>query len=779
MFSTVCDVSESIVKFFESVVNVVGADIIFFIALAVEALLVIFFLVKSLFSYEAQLNRALEKMNYWLFDRKVVTEDNIKELNMLFKTKTPKRMCYHWQQYILFREGTPSSYLSVDNLVEKPLKTSSYNSNIKNLTLFTTLWAFIVTVFTLVSQGIGQVLSATAVIKAVLMVVFVLLIGIAFVVYLRARKNAILNSLYQNCSLFGRFMDNACVDLPSYIDYQLLFTPEEIENGQPVLREFLDYKARKEKEEFAKAQEEEFVHENYDFSVAGINGSVVLERAMRECESFMKKKEKLLLKISQLEGELDTRRKNFDSVQKDYQTKIQASKENVERLRQMQEETTNRIESNYYRKQQTQEIGKQEQFEQEFEQQRARYLLEKNEGEAEVEKLNKQIEDDRNNVEYAMLSEYQTFFNKFCESAEKVVTKAFGDRINELKTENEKNKEYITQLEIKLKNKPDGASGEQGTYDKDGNYVFENGTFYDTDGNFHDLEGNIYSQDGKLISAAPKKEEKKQVINFDDFDDFDFMTDTSQKGDVYNVAEKVVEDVNDNVEVVNSTKPSNFPKKFREKNPVSEDIKEEPVKEQQKPAKQEEALKEIQAAETPVKEEIKEEQPKAATEVKEPEKTKPAGKRGRPRKIVATQAPKPSGKRGRPKKVVSQPVQEQPKKAVGRPRKIVKVEAAPKRGRGRPRKTPIQEINKKLSDEEKRIEQLRSSIDKDLQTAMKNLDANNVDDKAARREQLIKQIEDLQKEAQSVLADGGTENRVAEINTRLESLLEEIKKLNS
>ena len=67
---------------------------------------------------------------------------------------------------------------------------------------------------------------------------------------MRARKNAVLNSLYQSVSLFGRFMDNACVDLPSYIDYQILFTPQEIEKGQPVLREFLDYKARKEKEEF-------------------------------------------------------------------------------------------------------------------------------------------------------------------------------------------------------------------------------------------------------------------------------------------------------------------------------------------------------------------------------------------------------------------------------------------------------------------------------------------------------------------------------------------------
>ena len=64
---------------------------------------------------------------------------------------------------------------------------------------------------------------------------------------------------------------------------------------------------------------------------------------MKESELFLKKKDKILVKVSQLEAELDSRKKNFDNVQKDYQTKIQASKENVNRLRQMQEETTNRM----------------------------------------------------------------------------------------------------------------------------------------------------------------------------------------------------------------------------------------------------------------------------------------------------------------------------------------------------------------------------------------------------------------------------------------------------
>lgn len=757
MISTLCDIiGEGIVPFFSSLVNAISPDIMFFIALAVEALFVIFFIIKSLFSYEASLNRALEKMNVWLFDRKVVTENNIQELNMLFKRKCPKRLCYHWQQYILFREGTPSSYMSNENLVEKPLKTSSYNSNIKNLSIFTTLWAIITGMFMLLAYNTNGPLTGKNTIIALLVPIFVLIIGIVFVVYLRARKNAILNSLYQNCALFGRFMDNACVDLPSYIDYQILFTPQEIENGQPVLREFLDYKARKEKEEFNKAREENFQVETYDFSSAGVNGSMVLDRAMRESELFLKKKEKLLVKISQLEGELDTRRKNFDNVQKDYQGKIQASKENVGRLRQMQEETTNRIESNYYRKQQTTEIGKQEQLEQEFEQQRARYLLEKSEGEEEIAKLNAELESEKANVESAMLSEYQTFYNKFCQSAEKVVAATFSQKFDDLENENQKDKEYITQLEIKLKNKPDGtAETEQGTYDENGNYVYADGTFYDKDGNYHDVKGNVYSQEGTLISEAPKEPVEKQIVNFDDFDDFDFMTDVAQKADIYGVAEDVVNDVDKGVEVVNNNQ--------RKSVLEHEELRQEQVEEEPKETLTPMIVEEENAQET-----------SESSESLEPNVTKK--KKGRPRKIVTTE-PKISRPRGRPRKQVTAPVE---KRKVGRPRKIVKDEPTEKRGRGRPRKNSasIAEINKKLSEEEMRINELRSSINQDLERAMNNINASEVDDKSARRDSLIKEIEVLQNEAQEAMKENNSEAKIAEINSKLEALLEEIKKLN-
>ncbi len=780
MFSTLSDIISDLATFFTNLSKSLSADLIFFLALAVEAGIVVFFVVKSLYSYESSLNRTLDKANYWLFQNKFVTEDNIKDLNMLFKARGPKRLCYYWQQYILFREGPPSSYLSTENLIEKPLKTSSFNSNIKNLTIFTVLWSFITGMLVFAVSGAGtSMLSGNAILMALLVPIFVMLIGIIFIVFLRARKNVVLNSLYQNTSLFGRFMDNACVDLPTYIDYQILFTPQEIENGQPVLREFLDYKARKEKEEFNKAKENEFVHEEYDFSATGVDGSLVLDRAMRESELFLKKKEKILLQISQLEAAVDSRRKNFDNVQKEYQTKIQASKENIERLRQMQEETTNRIESNYYRKQQTQEIGKQEQYEQEFEQQRAKYLLEKNEGEEEIAKLNAQLEADRKATETAMLSEYQTFFNKFCTSAEKVVAQVFKEKLNGLYEENEKDKQYITTLEIKLKNTPDAESAlnEEGKYDKDGNYVYANGTFFDKDGNFHDERGNVYSQDGKLIFESekqPEVAEKKEIVDLDDFNEFDFMNDVSQKGDVYEVAEKAVNDVDENrtVKVVNKTKKKNIlegreveQKPAEETGPAQEQtVGTENSENKQQPEQKEEAKQEGPVAEKK-EEEKKEGQPVEEKPVKETTKKASTKSRGRPTKTSSktAQTKTTKGTSGRPKKIVKEGEEKKPKLERGRPKKT-KAES-------------IEEINKRLSEEEERINKIRASLNQDLEKAMNEISTDTKDENKTRREKLIKEITKLQSEAQNVIQNADTEDKIAEINAKLEKLLDQIQKL--
>ena len=814
------DIVTSIIKFLSTASTSLTLDVLFIISLAVEAVLVVFFLIKSAFSYEASLNRSLDKLNYWLFERKVITEENIQEFNTLMKTKAPKRLCYFWQQYILFREGTPSSYMSSDNLVEKPLKTSSYNSNIKNLNVISTVWAIIVAVFFLVAvPASNDMLTVSAVAGAIIVIALIYVINLIFTIYLRARKNALLNSIFQNVSLFGRFMDNACVDLPSYIDYQILFTPQEIEKGQPVLREFLDYKARREKEDFNRAKEQDVEYEKYDFSSTGVNGSVVLDRAMKESEIFLKKKEKAYVKIAQLESELDTRKKNFDNVQKDYQNKLQASRENIDRLLQQQEETTNRIESNYLRKQQTQEIAKQEQLEQEFEQQRARYLLEKNELEEEIKKLQNELDESKQEVEKAMLGEYQNFFNNFCISAEKVVTTVMAGKINKLTKENQEQQERITELEIKLKNSHQGVfdatnaeQGNEGQYDMEGNFVYANGAYYDKEGLYHDLDGKVYDANGTFIrqdeNFEPKhievKEKQEEVedpetdkpVDLNSLDAFDYMTDIAEKDDIYGVAEDVIKNVDSDIKVVNSgeKRTKSVEPILDETNAVENITNEEPVESANEGETQMVEMEPVDLNAESVETEKVEEKPKK--KAGRPRKIvaetvqKPKGKRGRPRKVApATTVSEPAKKKpGRPKKIVNetatQSAQSSAKRPVGRPKKIVNEQAVqkPKGKRGRPKKNlnsiEIEEINKKITEQQNKLSEMRDNLNREFEVAMKNLDSSKIVDNETRKNELFNEIEKLKEEAKSVNSTD-SESKISSINQRLEALIEEVKKLNS
>ena len=397
----------------------------------------------------------------------------------------------------------------------------------------------------------------------------------------------------------------------------------------------------------------------------------------------------------------------------------------------MQEETTNRIESNYYRKQQAQEAAKQEQLEQEFEQQKAKYLLEKGEVEQEINALKGDLENYRKGVEEAMLAEYTTFFDKFCTSAEKVVGKVFEEKFHEMKQESDADKEHITQLELQLKNAPqnqadaegqegDAAQGEdtkaaEGQYDDAGNYVYADGTFYDKSGFFHDAQGNVYTQDGKLVIAAKKEEVQEKVVDLNDFDSFDFMTDVDQKADVYDVAQNVINNLDEGVSVTNSARREEEPSAEEPEEEIEKEIEEPAPKVEEKP--QEDSLEtfSLDDAEELEQEKPTEETPEEPEEIEEEQEAEPEEdfedveeeaeipetprrKAGRPRKIVSE--PTPAKKPGRPRK--EKPVESPKKKAVGRPRKIQAVET-PKKKVGRPKKVTEPKVTRKPVGRPKKV----------------------------------------------------------------------------
>ena len=412
MFSNLAGVVETISRFFEGLVSrgYLTIDYIFYVSLALELVLIVFFLIKSSYSYELRLDRALDGLNRWLYYNQYLDEANLIEFNNRIK-KAPKLLRYHWQQYMLYREKDPSHYMSAYNCIEKPLHTSSFSSNIKNLvTICYTMAAltFVLNLSSFTGQGELGFVLLNSLITPVVIVVF----STFFTILLRSWQNSNLAGLYQNFHLFSRYIDKAATTLPEYIDFEVLFTKEEIKRGIPVLNEFLEKRARQEQKELENAMLNSVDHEEYDFSELGISGSQIVERAMRETEIFLNQRQRVLAEIQQLESEIESAKRNYENNQKEYQRKMQTSKENVERLRKQQEESTNRIESNYIRKQQTDEIRKQEQLEKDYESITLRFNQDINSLAAEIKTRRDELAEKKLAVEEAMHAEYETFSSR-------------------------------------------------------------------------------------------------------------------------------------------------------------------------------------------------------------------------------------------------------------------------------------------------------------------------------------------------------------------------------
>ncbi len=770
-FSLFADIQNAFTNFFTSLTSSVSYSLIFFIGIGLELFFIILFSVLSRFSYEGRMRRSLDQINRWLFKHKTLDKENIKEFSNLIK-RAPNRLVINWQQYILYREKAPSEYMSVENIIEKPLRTSLFSSNIKNLSLISAVWALITFVVGISFYNVNDaIINGTMIVISLLVPIFIALFCTVAIIILRARKNANLDELYQNLHLFQRFIDNACLELPPYIDYSLLFTAQEIDKGIPALREYLESRARKEKEEFDKiAREDAISYEKYDFEGLGIDGQNILERAMKESEAYISKKDKTLAKIGQIEATLESLKKNFENIQKDFQKRMQVSKENIERLRQQQEATTNRIESNFLRKQQNQELAKQEKEEADFEQQQRRYISEKTEYEEVIKTLQEEIEGGRSEVEEAMMSEYETFYSKLFKSAIVEAEKKVKTSISSLKQTNAQIEEDLTFKEAQLKR-----------------VIDENETLKRKLGlDYQQIE--IES----AAHVAPKVEEKIE----------------EPQEEVMLTPEDIARAVREKAEEVKTVAA------------LKQEPEQEPAAragaqmEEYRPALNERAFDfqpVSQNARVNQPAQVEEYQPREEVEfdddfdfaqpvaVRQPQvKLQPetetiqpspvadgAKRRGRPKKgeekkLEEIVAEKKS--RGRPRKVVeAEPEAAAPKKR-GRPAGTTKVAPAvpgEKRGRGRPKKEisekELSDINKKIDEESKRLSGLRRELDGEIKQAINDLETASA--VQTRREELMSEINSLKAQVERVTSDNSADE-IETINKKIEKLLSEIKNLN-
>lgn len=722
MLSLLNSIDGTLRTFFSQLTEALGFGGYLGLVLGVEAFFILLFVVKSAFSYEARLKRCIDKCNKWLFRYKKIDENNIKDFNKIIK-KGPKRLVYYWQQFILYRDGGPSAYLSEENVIEKPLKTSSWVSNIKNLGMLSVVWSVIAFIFGASSQSARGFDIDTIVIALVLPCLSALL-GVIAIIILKGRRVMNLDDIYHIYHLFSRFLTNATIDLTPYLDFNLLFTQKEIENGNPQLREYYEARARKIKEEFEEAQKNDAPLQTYEFENVGVDGSLLLNRAMRESELYINKKNATLSKIAQIESQKEALRRNFEDVQMSLQRQIQASKENIQKLIEQQAATTNRIEAGLLKNQQQKEVNKNAQLQKDYEKEEERYLRSKAELDGELDKLKEELDKGASDVQKAMSNEYQTFFEKVMKSAYQVAEAKVKEEKQTLASERDKNEEELVSVQTQIKRlkdendtlrerlarfdenyKQETVEGEQGHYDENGNYIYSDGSYHDTNGLFHDVDGKVYNMNGELVSydltpeeqSAKEKQElqDQQVESFGAYINDENQIETPQQEETAPQDQKEV-----------NSAMAEIAESMGEEAPYVEDETQEETPEEQSQETQEEINQETQESE-------QEENPQEETEQTEnlvslnpiflgdaTQESQPSEEQTSQDEVTSEETtPQPEQlleeqKIEEPKVEETKPTEEKPKKKRGRPRKEVAAEPAevgPKKKRGRPRKVDSQE----------------------------------------------------------------------------------------
>lgn len=840
MFSSLLSVDNSIRIFISQLTDTIGFAGYLGIFLAVELLFIVIFAIRASLSYEARLKRNLDKANEWLFKNKVIDTKNIKAFNEVIK-RGPKRLKYFWQQYILYREDAPSTYMNIDNIIEKPLKSSSWKSSVRNLGIVTAIWSVLALIFGLASQNTNP-LSFLYIAVSLILPCAVLLIGAIAIIIIKSVRVVNLDDLYHLYHLFARFVDNACAELPPYIDFDLLFTAKEIEHGNPQLREYYEARARKAKEEFENAKKNDVKFVEYNFKNVGVDGALLLDRAMKESEAYINKKTATLSQIAQAESQKEALRRNYENVQMDLQRKIQASKENIRKLIEQQAATTSRIEVGLLRQQQEKESKKQESLQKDYDTEETRYKASKSDLDKEIERLSKILVESLDEAERGMSSEYQTFYEKVMKSAYAVAEKKADEEKKELKKQSDKHEKELINVQTQIKRlmdenltlrekleklnpeyKQEAEEAPEGHYDEEGNFIYADGSYHSPDGLFHDVDGRIYDMNGVEVTheVADEGATEESLINAQ-INQFGSFVPT-EEGEI---KEEPAEDLK---EEVPAEEPKEEPIEEAKEEPA-EIAQEAPVQVEEVPAEEEKLEEpapvedskpeEIQEEEKPAEEEVKAEEPAEipaeTVEEKPAENKEPAKKRGRPRK-VATEEPKVEEvkkSRGRPRKTTA-PVEEKKENAQpakrGRPRKTTGTttpaktasSTAGKRGRpkgsvkktepvkeeepkkrGRPRKSPI--LGEDI-DSLSKISQLISE-EEDKLNKMKALLNSEIDEvmKAEEqemvdkeREDLIKAVESLKAQAEGSKKDSKSEEELAYINQRLEDLIKEISLLNN
>lgn len=475
------DFMESVFSFLQNAMASVNIDYLLLIALGIIAVVIIIGALRVVCSYESVAMRRIRKVNKYLLKNNVVTDENLVEFHQQMK-KLPRRIRDRWQLFMLEREGMPSRYLTTEYCVKRALESSS-TENVMNqtkmITLVISLITFVLGLACRLNEA-GTVSMANiiyVVLYASIIPAMVGIFGYVFSMILQARLSAVNRDFYDVFTMFVRNVDKATNTMPDYVDYELLFTRKEINDGIPILREYLEKRALEEQRLLEKAKREAVEHSPYNFDDLGVNGSQLIERAVHESESFLLNKMNLQGEIAEYEKQLSNAEKNMDDIEKEANKKLQAIKENLERLDKANSETTNRVEINYNRRQAKEEMDKKAAIEKDLEGALAKEQTAIDGFNVEIQRRKQDIETSRVGVENALKSEYNTFATKVYDELSAKVTEENSNLVREYEAQIVQMKATIRQLTANLEQSNTMLQVKQLELDNVRNYGASAGTF--------------------------------------------------------------------------------------------------------------------------------------------------------------------------------------------------------------------------------------------------------------------------------------------------------------
>lgn len=708
------NIFEIVDKFFSSFANYLNYNRYFIIFSALFLFTIFCVIISTSHSYESRLIKAVDMFNNYFLDNPQINEDNLIAFNNRMKSsRVPKQLRKQWQQYVLYREDKASKYMSFENCVATPLKNSTYTRDVQIMNILAYIFAgvcLLLNIYCSYEDRFADILQ-----HCLLCPVLILMVNYLVTIFFNIKHNAIISDLYSNYQYFEVNIDKATETLPDYVDYEVLFDKNEIKRGIPILYAYLQKRAEEEKKELERARLRNVEHEKFNFDEAGVERSLVLERAMTEAENYIAERKKLMQDMEQVNNEIYQEENAFRETTKEYQRQMQVSKETFENFKQQLEEVTSSIEANYLKKQQQQELDRQRNLERDYDTATDRHKKVLETYQAEIADLENQIKKARNVLEKSMMSEFDTYSGKVYDEALRVVEERESEKYTKVQ-------DNIKNLEEKLKHKEQEVNG---LYDENEQLKEQISTIdADYQQKIQEREQIISRVSDEVNRATGKNkkskqekveqqpaEQEQQPEQYDNYNYADNNYDNNQQYDEnanyyddQNQAEQVTAD--EHIDQVYSfddqSNNEQAEQQLAEKNNVDQqNYTFNYLDEEQQSPKQEEQPQDVanynfnylddEDDANKVKPELEQvntqnqqqnEQPADSGENAEENSTE---QNAVDESTVQMEESKPKGKPGRPRKIVTEPVE---KKKPGRPRKVVAEEVATKPAgkRGRPRK---------------------------------------------------------------------------------------------